>query len=103
MEIPEGQLHGKNLGKHCGEIQRQLRQSYFYFTYGKKKDKKRKCCIVDVLTQSPQKCPASKGQLTSGGFGANQHALLFKKKKKNASGPVAVVARNPPSGFFARK
>lgn len=68
----------------------------------KKKDKKRKCCIVDVLTQSPQKCPASKGQLTSGGFGANQRALLF-KKKRIASGPVAVVARNPPSGFFARK
>lgn len=41
MEIPAGQLHGKNLGKHCGEIQCQLRQSYFYFTFwGEKKEKK---------------------------------------------------------------
>lgn len=29
---------------------------------------KKKCCIVDMLTQSPQKCPASKRQLTLGGL-----------------------------------
>lgn len=34
-----------------------------------------------------------------GWFGANQHALLF---KKIASGPVAVVAHNPLSGFRAK-
>lgn len=29
---------------------------------------KKKICIVDMLTQSPQKCPASKRQLTLGGL-----------------------------------
>lgn len=55
LEIPTGQFVGQNLGKHCGVLQRPLRQSYFFI---------RGCSSVEMLIQSPQKCPASRRLLT---------------------------------------
>lgn len=71
--------------ENTGVLQRPLRQSYFFIRgYGSE----------EMLIQSPQKCPASRRLLT-GAVQTKSSGFVV----KIMSGPVAVVAYNPLSGF----
>lgn len=85
LEIPTGQFVGQNWGKHCGVILRPLRQSYFFI---------RGHSSIEMLIQPPQKCPASRRLLT-GVVQAKSSGFVV----KIMSGPAAVLAYNPLSGF----